>query len=65
MWFEIYEDQDNPGQWRWRLRPNDEEIIAVPGEGHKTRSDCLHDIRLVKNSTDAPIYDEKGERIAS
>src|ERR687898_10199 len=32
--FEIYEDQNNPGEFRWRLRANNNEIIADSGERH-------------------------------
>jgi uncharacterized protein YegP (UPF0339 family) len=46
--FEIYKDQDNPQDFRWRLRANNGEIIADSGEGYNDRDDCEHGIDLVK-----------------
>jgi uncharacterized protein YegP (UPF0339 family)/sugar lactone lactonase YvrE len=47
--FEIYKDQDNPQDFRWRLRANNGEIIADSGEGYNDRDDCEHGIDLVKS----------------
>lgn len=47
--FEIYKDQDNPQEFRWRLRANNGEIIADSGEGYNDRDDCEHGIDLVKS----------------
>ena len=63
MRFEIYKDQGNPKQWRWRLWSDDKKILAVPGQGHETGDDCLHEIQLVQTSANAPIYNEKGNLI--
>lgn len=46
--FELYKDQDNPQDFRWRLRANNGEIIADSGEGYNDRDDCEHGINLVK-----------------
>jgi uncharacterized protein YegP (UPF0339 family) len=47
--------KDGKGEWRWRLEAAKGRIIARSGEGHKHESDCLDDIRLVKNSKDALV----------
>lgn len=47
MKFEVY--RDNRSEYRWRLRANNNEIIAS-GEGYKNRGDCLHAIGLVMDS---------------
>jgi len=50
--------QDQKGEWRWRLVASNGRIIADSGEGYKYESDCLDDIRAVKNSKDAPVKKE-------
>ena len=35
------------GDWRWRLKKNDEETLAS-GEGYPTRSECERAIMLLK-----------------
>jgi uncharacterized protein YegP (UPF0339 family) len=50
-----YYYKDDKGEWRWRLNAADGRIIADSGQGYKHLSDCLDDIRLVKNSKDAPV----------
>ena len=54
MYFEIYQQA---GQWRWRLKGANHEILAS-GESYTTRTNCEHVIRLLK-STDptTPIRD--------
>ena len=47
--FELYKDQDNPQDFRWRLRANNGEIIADSGEGYNDKDDCEHGIDLVKS----------------
>ena len=44
--FEVYEDK--AGEWRWRLRANNGEIIGDSGEGYVYKHDCEHGIELVK-----------------
>ena len=46
--FELYKDQDNPQDFRWRLRANNGEIIADSGEGYNDKDDAEHGIDLVK-----------------
>jgi uncharacterized protein len=47
--------KDSKGEWRWRLQAANGRIVAASFEGHKYESDCLDDIRLVKNSKDARV----------
>jgi uncharacterized protein len=56
--FEIYKDQDNPQDFRWRLRANNGEIIADSGEGYNDKDDCEDGIELVKTqSPSATVQD--------
>ena len=56
MRYEVYRDVGS--QWRWRLLAANHEIIAVSSEGYVNRSGCLHAIRLVKSSSNAPVNDK-------
>jgi uncharacterized protein len=47
--FEIYKDQDNPQDFRWRLRANNGEIIADSGEGYIDKDDVEYAIELLKS----------------
>lgn len=55
MRFELY--RDAKGEWRWRLRARDGEIVAESGEGYVRREDCEHGIGLVRQSAEAGIVD--------
>ncbi len=53
--FYIYED--TRGEYRWRLRDNNQEIIAVSGEGYTTEYGAERAIKNVKiEAPKAPIY---------
>jgi uncharacterized protein YegP (UPF0339 family) len=59
--FQFYKDK--AGEWRWRLRANNHEIIATSGEGYKNKQDCLHAIDLVRSlSQDAEIRIYKSDK---
>ncbi|AEC18363.1 hypothetical protein UMN179_02354 [Gallibacterium anatis UMN179] len=47
MYFEIFKGVN--GQWYWRLKAANHEIIAQ-GEGYTTKQSCLHCIELVKGT---------------
>ncbi len=49
--------KDKVGEWRWRLKAANNEIIAVSGEGYRNKADCLHGIDLVKSSTNAEVQE--------
>ncbi len=46
MKFEVFQDKAN--EYRWRLRADNNEIIADSSEGYVNKSDCKHGIDLVK-----------------
>ena len=52
--FELYEDAE--GQYRWRLRHRNGNIIADGGEGYASRQKARQGIRSVKeNAPDADV----------
>jgi uncharacterized protein len=53
-----YYYQDQKGEWRWRLQATNGRIIVDSAEGYKSVSDCLDDIRLVKNSKEADVVEQ-------
>ena len=53
--FEIYED--DAGEWRWRLRHRNGNIVADSGEGYGSRSDAVEAVTNVK--AHAPNADEE------
>lgn len=46
--FELYED--NAGEWRWRLRHRNGNIIADSGEGYSTKANAKNGIESVKRN---------------
>lgn len=55
--FEVY--QDKAGEYRFRLKTRNGEIIAV-SEGYKAKASCLNGIESVrKNAPDAPVVEEE------
>ncbi len=55
MHFEIY--KDSRGEWRWRLRSSNGNIIADSGEGYASRQGAEHGISLVQSAGSAPTRD--------
>nr|WP_159900316.1 HVO_2922 family protein [Salinirussus salinus] len=55
--FELYED--NAGQYRWRLRHENGNIIADSGEGYASKQKAKQGIESVKqNAPEASIEEE-------
>jgi len=55
--FELYKDKT--GEYRWRLRHENGNIIADSGEGYTTKANAENGIQSVKeNAPDAPIEDQ-------
>ncbi len=55
--FQIFTDR--AGEFRWRLRANNNEIIADSAEGYKRKADCEHGVDLVKQlSPTAEVQDQ-------
>ena len=61
--FEMY--QDRSGDFRWRLKSSNGQVIATGGQGYKDKRDCRGAIDSVKRAVaDAPIEEvapQKGE----
>jgi uncharacterized protein YegP (UPF0339 family) len=64
--FEVYKDK--AGDYRWRLRTQNKQVIASSGEGYSSKQSCLDGIESVKkNAADAAVEEveqkpaEKGE----
>jgi len=56
MHFVLYRDVAN--QWRWTLYASNKRKIADSGEGYWNKSDAIHGIALVKNTTvTTPVYE--------
>lgn len=57
--FEVYTDK--AGEFRFRLKARNGEIIAV-SEGYKAKASCLNGIESVrKNAPDAPVVEEEAK----
>lgn len=56
MKFILY--KDNVGEYRWRLKSGNGNIIATSSEGYTTKDNCKNGIRLVQDGAPgAPIED--------
>ena len=52
--FEVY--RDRAGEYRWRLRATNKQILATSGESYKDKKSCLAAIESVKRAAaDAPV----------
>lgn len=55
--FEVY--QDRGGEYRWRLKSQNGNILATASEGYKGKRDCLANIESVKKAAaDAPVQEQ-------
>lgn len=59
--FEIY--QDRSGEWRFRLKAKNGEIIAT-GEGYKTKQGCIRGVESVKRNAAKAIVMTETELIS-
>lgn len=58
--FEIY--QDGKGEYRWRLKSGNGQVIASGGEGYTSRSGCENGITAVKrDAPSAAVEDADGK----
>ena len=56
--FEVYKDR--AGEYRWRLRSMNKQVLASSGEGYKEKRDCLAAIESVKRAAaEAPVVEEQ------
>ena len=59
--FEVYKDKG--GEYRWRLRATNTQIIAMAAQGYSDKRSCLSAIESVKRDVaDAPV--EETEAVA-
>ncbi len=59
--FQIYKDRK--GEYRWRLRARNGEIIADSNEGYSSKASCKHGIDLVKEqAAGAAVEDQTEDR---
>lgn len=55
--FEVY--KDTKGDFRWRMKAGNGEVIADSNEGYKSKESCMHGVELVKrDASDAPVDDK-------
>jgi uncharacterized protein len=57
MKFELYKDKK--GEFRWRLRHSNGNILATSSEGYKAKASASKCIENVKASADAPVTEIK------
>lgn len=58
--FEVYKDKG--GEFRWRLRAVNKQVIATSGQGYKEKRDCMNGIESVKkNAADAKVEEVTAE----
>jgi uncharacterized protein len=54
MKFELY--RDRRGEFRWRLKHQNGNILAAASEGYKSRENALRCIENVRNSGGAELF---------
>jgi uncharacterized protein len=61
--FQLYKDRK--GEYRWRLRARNGEIIADSNEGYSSKASCKHGIDLVEQqAANAEVEDQTESRAA-
>ena len=55
MYYFVY--KDTRGEWRWRYKSSNGNIIADSAEGYHNKSDCLNGVSIMRNSSGDPIYE--------
>ena len=58
MIFEIY--KDIAGEFRWRLKAANGQIIACSGEGYKSERSCVHGANVVRSADTENSYISRG-----
>ena len=56
MKYHVYKDAS--GEWRWRLKAANGNIVADSGEGYSAKADCVAGIQSVKGSGGAPVVED-------
>jgi uncharacterized protein len=57
--FQIFKDRK--GEYRWRLRARNGEIIADSNEGYSRKASCKHGIDLVKEQAASAVVEDQTE----
>ena len=57
--FQLYKDRK--GEYRWRLRARNGEIIADSNEGYSRKASCKHGIDLVKQQAASATVEDQTE----
>ena len=58
--FEVYKDKG--GEYRWRLRTTNSQVIATSGQGYSSKQSCEDGIASVKkNAPDAAVEEKSGD----
>jgi uncharacterized protein YegP (UPF0339 family) len=58
--FEVYKDK--AGEYRWRLRTTNTQVIAASGQGYSSKRACEDGIESVKkNAPDAPVEEKESD----
>lgn len=57
MRFELYKDKK--GEFRWRLRHANGNILATASEGYRARTSAIKCIDTVKSCAEAPVAEIK------
>jgi uncharacterized protein len=57
--FQIYKDRK--GEYRWRLRARNGEIIADSNEGYSRKASCKHGIDLVREQAAGAAVEDQTE----
>lgn len=57
--FQLYKDRK--GEYRWRLRARNGEIIADSNEGYSSKASCQHGIDLVKEQAASAVVEDQTE----
>lgn len=55
--FELY--QDGQGEYRWRLKSSNGQVIATGGEGYTSKAGALNGIEAVKRDAATANVDEQ------
>jgi uncharacterized protein YegP (UPF0339 family) len=55
--FELY--KDGKGEYRWRLKSGNGQVIATGGEGYTSKAGALNGIEAVKRDAAGANVDEK------
>ena len=58
--FQIYKDRK--GEYRWRLRARNGEIIADSNEGYTRKASCKHGIDLVKEQAASAVVEDQTDQ---